>query len=162
MAELIFLYGKRDTVGALTTPCLITGQTSLYPSDRKPEEDEIEIVAQWDTGATMTVVAKSILDALGREPNGGKRNIVGSNGVYQSDTYTVNLYLPDGIVFENLLVVEMKEEHSTKVLIGLDVILQSDFVIEPQGENAVLKFRYPPEGNKPFTAIPIKLFREEE
>lgn len=162
MAELVRLFKKKDCQKELLEFCLVTGPSSMYPDDIKVEPEEIRMEAQWDTGASYTVISKKIVEVLGLIPTGIKMNVIGTNGVYQSNTYTVNLYLPGGIVFKDLIVAEMNEYFGASVLIGLDVILRSDFRIEPNEDNILLKFRYPPEGDKPFTVKPVSLFQDEE
>lgn len=161
MPELVYMYGKKETVAALTVPCLVTAQSCMYPKKKEIDEEDLFLVGQWDTGATQTVVSKSIIKALGIEPTGREVNVYGVNGVYNSDTYLVNLHLPDGIVFENVLVTEMSEEFGPSILIGLDVILQSDFVLGSKDGRTLLKFRYPPEGEKPFATNVIELVNKE-
>ena len=161
MPELVYLYGKTEEVIALTVPCLVTAQSCLYARARDVSEEDLFLVGQWDTGATKTAISKSTIKALGVNPTGRKIKVRGVNGVYESDTYLIDLYLPDGFVFKDLLVTEMNDESEPPVLIGLDVILQSDFMVGSKDGRVLLKFRYPSEGDKPFTAEPIPLFQEE-
>lgn len=162
MPELVYLYGKKERIAALTVPCLVTARSCLYSVMKEVNEEDLFLVGQWDTGATQTVVSKNILDALGIEPSGRKVNVCGVNGKYNSDTYLVDLHLPNGIVFENVLVAEMIEEFGPSILIGLDVILQSDFVIGTRDDSVVLKFRYPSDGDKPFSAEAISFSDSDE
>ena len=162
MSELVYLYGKTEEVIALTVPCLVTAQSCSYASAMDVNEEDLFLVGQWDTGATKTAISKSTIQALGINPTGRKIKVRGVNGVYESDTYLVDLYLPDGCVFKDLLVTEMNDENEPPVLIGLDVILQSDFILGSKDGRTLLKFRYPSEGDKPFTAKMIELTSEEE
>lgn len=162
MPELVYLYGKKETVAALTVPCLVTAQSCMYPKKKEISEEDLFLVGQWDTGATQTIASKNIIKALDIEPTGREINVHGVNGVYNSDTYLVDLHLPDGIVFENVLVAEMSEEFGPSILIGLDVILQSDFVIGSKDGRILLKFRYPSEGDKPFLDKVIELVDEDK
>ena len=160
MAEFVRVFSERENLKALLDFCLVTGPKSMYAEYSEPEPDDLQMIAQWDTGATYTVISKDVIELLGLKPTGRKMNVVGANGVYKSDTYIVNLHFSEGIVFENLLVAEMVEGIGASVLVGLDVILQSDFIIQPQGDNVLLKFRHPSEGEKPFTAKAVSLFEE--
>lgn len=162
MSELVHLYRNKESVVALTVPCLVTAQSCLYSKKKEINEEDLFLVGQWDTGATKTIVSKNIIEALGIKPTGRKVNVCGVNGMYNSDTYLVDLHLPDGIVFENILVNEMIEEFGPSILIGLDVILRSDFILSPKDGGVLLKFRYPPEGDKPFTAKVIEFPDKEE
>ena len=162
MSELVYLYGKTEEVIALTVPCLVTAQSCVYERTMDVNEEDLFLVGQWDTGATKTAISKSTIQALGINPTGRKIKVRGVNGVYESDTYLIDLYLPDGCVFKNLLVTEMNDEHEPPVLIGLDVILQSDFVLGPKNGRSLLKFRYPPEGEKPFTTNVVELMTEDD
>lgn len=156
MSELVFLYGKKESIVALTVPCLVTAQSCMYTERKKVEEGDLFLVGQWDTGATQTLASRGIIEALGLEPIGRKVNICGVNGKYESDTYLVDLHLPNGIVINDIVIAEMNDEFGPTVLIGLDVILHSDFVIGSQVGKAILKFRYPCEGDKPFSAEAIE------
>lgn len=144
MSELTYEYEKRDTLRALISPCLVTRTKDTYRDWQPPEPDDFQMVAQWDTGASFTLVTKDVVDVLGLKATGRRIKIHGATGEYESDTYLVDLYLSEDIVFGSLLVAEMPGKFDCQVLIGLDVILQSDFVIEPKGEDVLLKFRYPP------------------
>ena len=161
MSELTYEYEKRETLRALIAPCLVTRTKDTYRDWQPPEPDDFRMVAQWDTGASVTHVTRGVVDVLGLKATGRKVKIHGKNGEYESDTYLVDLYLSEDVVFRNLLVAEMSDTFGSQVLIGLDVILQSNFVIEPQGDDVLLRFRYPSEGNKPFTIDVEDIFKEE-
>lgn len=162
MPELVYSYNKKKSLEALLSSCFVSAPGARKTAIRPLYPDNFTMIAQWDTGASNCAISRGIVEYLGIAPTGAKINVKGANGRFESDVYMVDLLLPEGIVFENLLVTEMKEEKERLIIVGLNVILQSDFVIEPQGDNVLLKFRYPSEGNKPFTAEPEELFREEK
>ena len=120
------------------------------------------MIAQWDTGASNCAISRGIEEYLGVKPTGGKINVKGVNGSFESDVYVVDILLPNGIVFENIQVTEMKKEEVPLIIIGLNIIARSDFRLEPKGDKTIMKFRYPPEGDKPFTMKPVSLFQDEE
>lgn len=74
--------------------------------------------------------------------------------MYQADTYRINLSFENGIEFKNVIVSEMPNNSSMIVLVGLDIILQSDFAVIPSGDTVNLYFRHPSEGNSQFDIEP--------
>lgn len=161
MPELVYSYDKRKGLEALLSSCLVTAPGARKIARCLPSPDSFAMIAQWDTGASNCAISRGVVEYLGIVPTGAKVDVKGVNGKFESNVYMVDLLLPEGIVFENLLVTEMKEEDTPLIIIGLNIILQSDFIIEPQGNEVLLKFRYPSEGDKPFTAGPIDLFKKE-
>ena len=160
MPELVYSYNKKTGLEALLSSCFVSAPGARKTAKDLPSPDSFAMIAQWDTGASNCAISRGIVEYLGIAPTGVKIDVKGANGLFESDVYMVDLILPKGIVFENLLVTEMKEEEAPLIIIGLNVILQSDFIIQPQGDNVLLKFRHPAEGEKPFTEKAVNLFEE--
>ena len=161
MAELVYSYRRDREMTALLSSCMVTAPGARRRAKNLPDPGSFEMIAQWDTGASNCAISRGIVEYLGIKPIGGKINVKGVNGTFESDIYAVDILLPNGIVFENVRVTEMKKEDVPLIIIGLNIIARSDFRLEPKGDKTIMKFRYPPEGDKPFTTEPTPLFQEE-
>lgn len=95
----------------------------------------------WDTGATRTVITKSVVDALQLKPvsMGTART---SQGQYNAYLYYIDLYLPNNVRFPNLLVME-GEPADCDVLVGMDVIGSGDFAVSNFEGKTAFTYRYP-------------------
>lgn len=157
MTTLAYAFKRSDCKKYLPVPCVVSASDNEYYTTPIPSPEDFHILAEWDTGATDSAISKGLADFLGLKPTGTKANLFGGNGVYQADTYRINLYFENGIVFKNLIVSEMPNNPSLTVLVGLDVILQADFAIVPSGDTVSMYFRYPSEGNSNFDAVPEQM-----
>lgn len=100
----------------------------------------------WDTGATCSVIDKSLakewnLDVVKYE------TFVTANGTTRAKVYYLTLELPNGGFFPNLQVSELKL--ASGFLIGMDVIKQGDFHISNDG-TTVFTFRTPSQDIKDY------------
>jgi predicted aspartyl protease len=90
--------------------------------------------ALWDTGATGSVISRNVVQKLGLEST-GKGKVYHANGMAIVDTYSVNILLPNNIIFSVLKVTE-GILNGIDVLIGMDIILKGDFAVTTsQGKN---------------------------
>ncbi len=109
-----------------------------------------EYVAIWDTGATHSSITKKVADELGLKPTGIVEVGYG-NGVAQTNTYLVNILLPNNVTVGQVRVTEVKlkqdtntpEQHRPQLLIGMDIIGMGDFAITSGAGNTILTFRTP-------------------
>lgn len=101
----------------------------------------ITVEAIWDTGATGTVITKKVVDALGLKPIGMKR-VETANGSTDTNSYLVDLYLPNKVVIQNIEVLECNLS-GMDVLIGMDIIRAGDFAITNCNNRTVMSFRIP-------------------
>lgn len=155
MAELVMSFKKNPERKCIVTPCFITATRDFYNEEKVPLPEEFVIGAIWDTGATTSAISKGVIDFLGLQPTGKKERLSSANGTYESDTYFIDLYLSEDLVFKNMLVNEMPKDSRLCAIVGLDIILQSDFFIESEKDSFVVKFRYPAKGSKEFSAKPV-------
>lgn len=91
-----------------------------------------QFVCIWDTGASGTVICKKIATELNLTPS-GRANVAvvgpdGKTNEFETDTYLVNLYLPNNAGIVGLRVVEGSVA-GADMLIGMDVIGMGDFAI---------------------------------
>ena len=97
---------------------MVSASDEEYLTAPVPSPEDFHMLAEWDTGATESAISKGLVDFLGLKSTGTKANLFGGNGIYQADTYRINLYFEDGIVFKNLTVSEMPNNPSLTVLVG--------------------------------------------
>ena len=98
-------------------------------------------VALWDTGASNTVITKSVVDALALKPV-SMGVATTPQGTYNAYMYYIDLYLPNHVVFPKLLVME-GQPAGCNILIGMDVIGQGDFAVSNFNGETVFSYRYP-------------------
>jgi len=84
--------------------------------------------ALWDTGATGTALTPSVVSKLGLIPTG--MAIVGhAGGSSPSNTYLVNLYLPNNVAIAGVPVTECAETAQFGAIVGMDIICEGDFAV---------------------------------
>jgi len=66
-----------------------------------------------------------------------------AGGVVQTETYLVNILLPNGVGFSNMTVTRGELSAGTDILIGMDIITQGDLAITNVSGNTVFSFRVP-------------------
>ena len=110
-----------------------------------PQPIKKQYLCIWDTGATGTVITKNVIDGLGLQPSGKVTvHVVGSSDSareYETNTYLVNLYLPNNVV----IYARAAESSITgcDVLIGMDVIGLGDFAVTNHNQKTTWTFRLP-------------------
>jgi len=107
----------------------------------------------WDTGATGTVVTQKVVAELNLSPSGKKMvqgvGPVGVPNIHETDTYLVNLHLPDQVMLVGIKVVE-GSLGDVDVLIGMDVITRGDFAVSNHEGKTAFTFRIPSCGKIDF------------
>ena len=98
--------------------------------------------AIWDTGATGSVITKKIVQEFNLKPV-GMVEVHTAGGTKIANTYLVNIWLPNRVVFYNLKVMEGKLSGQYEVLIGMDIISKGDFAITNYNNRTVFTFRIP-------------------
>ena len=97
----------------------------------------------WDTGASATAISQNVVTALGLNPTGMKREVHTANGIRKADTYAVSLHLPQGVITNPVLAVDVDLITGADVLIGMDVIGTGDFAVTHSGGRTKLSFCVP-------------------
>ena len=69
-----------------------------------------------------------------------------ANNSYQSNTYMVDIGLPNGILIADVRVTEAANLGNYDLLIGMDIITLGDFAITNGLGNTWFSFRIPPDG----------------
>lgn len=115
---------------------------AFAPDDRPdPLPEQMSFPAVWDTGASGSVISQRIADALGLVAT-GMTNVDGVHGPSQTETYLVNISLPNGVMFHGLRVTRGVLK-GFDVLIGMDVIAAGDFSVSGFNGQTMLSFRVP-------------------
>ena len=107
--------------------------------------NSIQTKGLWDTGATGSVITKSMASALGLM-SFGKRKVRGVHGEREVNVYYVNITLNNKNITLNAHVTECNElssDHSIGMLIGLNIINMGDFAITNYQGNTTMSFRVP-------------------
>lgn len=99
--------------------------------------------ALWDTGAQMTVISPKVVKVLGLQPY-GKGILMGIGGDDNVSTYHVHVLLPNGFLACD--VEAYCSDIEDDILIGMDVINLTDFVITNKEGNTTFSMRAPSEG----------------
>lgn len=97
----------------------------------------------WDTGASGTVITQEVVDALGLKPTGITKVNTASETGKISNTFEIDLFLSDELVFENLTVTLGVICDGIDCLLGMDVIGTGDFSLTNLNGNTCMSFRYP-------------------
>jgi len=98
--------------------------------------------ALWDTGATATVIDRNVAQICGLEPT-GMTIVHHAKGKSRTNTYIINVYLPNMVCFENVIVTEGELGMHVDALIGMDIISQGDFAITNYLGRTICTFRIP-------------------
>lgn len=97
--------------------------------------------AAWDTGAERTVIAPHVAEALELKSL-GKVPLMGVGGDKEADVYKVAIALPDAKIYRDFFVYGIDIDNY-EILIGMDIISKSDFVITNADGRTVVSFRNP-------------------
>ena len=100
-----------------------------------------EIVAQWDTGASMSAISKKLVEMMNL-PTVSMTKIGTAGGVVPSTVHIIDLQLPNGNKIEALKVVSA-DLAGAQMLIGMDVIALGDFAISNYKGKTIFNFRIP-------------------
>lgn len=124
----------------LTTPVEIS---KAFDPVKKPQPPIIlkSYTGIWDTGATGSVVTNKVVTECGLKPTGVKK-VYGVHGEGKTNTYLVNVRLPNKVDFSYLEVTEGKLV-GADVLIGMDIIASGDFAITGKDGKTTFSFAYP-------------------
>ncbi len=124
----------------LKTQCGVSEVIDLSIPGVRPSIIQYEAI--WDTGATGTVITSKVAKELGLLPT-GKITSNHAGGTDEVNTYLVNVYLPNGINFVGVKVIEAVLAGDTEMLIGMDIISLGDFAFTNFNGEACFSFRIP-------------------
>jgi predicted aspartyl protease len=101
----------------------------------------LTVKAIWDTGATSTVIRPEVAVKLGLKTISIIK-IATPSGTKDCNQYFVNVYLPNHIKVERVLVAEAVPANCD-VLIGMDIIGTGDFAVSNFDDKTAFSFRMP-------------------
>lgn len=108
-------------------------------------EKSTDVIALWDTGATLCCVSEDVVKQLSLIPTGKVRMSTPSSAYKLVDTYLVDLLLPNDILVQDVVVAHSEiGAQGIGLLVGMDIISRGDFLITNNKET-VFSFRMPPE-----------------
>ena len=123
----------------------------LTPEEAKQREVKLmEYWAIWDTGATNSAISKKVAKDLGLKPT-GVVNVRYGSGAALTNTYLVNIGLPNGVTVGQVRVTEAQgiaddnvaDDKQPHLLIGMDIIGMGDFAVTNANDSTTLSFRVP-------------------
>ena len=100
--------------------------------------------AAWDTGAEITILSPRVVETLGLK-SVGKSSVMGIGGDEEVDVFCIHVGLPNGYLYEDLIVY-CSEIDDYDILIGMDLISQSDFFLTNIKGDNIFAFQYPATG----------------
>ncbi len=109
------------------------------PPNQRPPYKMFKAV--WDTGATASVITKTVVDQCNLKPTGMTR-VRHADGESNAEVYRVNIALPNKVAFSNVAVTKGKLA-GWDALIGMDIINQGDFAVTNTEGQTVFSFRVP-------------------
>lgn len=105
--------------------------------------NNFQVKAIWDTGATSSVVTDNVVKSLGLVPT-GMSNVNTANGPVVQNTYIVDIQLPNGITVKDVTVTGASAfSGGCEVLIGMDIISLGDLSITNYRDSTCMSFRIP-------------------
>lgn len=111
------------------------------PGSGIPKPTIVEFDAIWDTGASNSVITQTAIDECGLVAT-GMAQVHGVHGVKSTETYLVNIALPDNVVFTALRVTK-GEIRGADILIGMDIINKGDFSVTNCDGHSQFSYRTP-------------------
>jgi len=109
-----------------------------------PPKDIIhkKFFAIWNTGATNTVITQKVVQKCELKPT-GMTKVFHAHGETTTNTYFINIYLPNKVAICQIRVSEGDLAGQADVLIGMDIIGQGDFAVTNKNGKTVFSFRIP-------------------
>jgi len=125
------------------------------PSLNSKKQPTHKFIGIWDTGATNTMITKSVVMALGLHPIDIQK-VLTAAGEHDANRYLIDIFLPSRVVIEDVSVLECILTPGSDILIGMDIISLGDFAITNAKGKTTMSFRTPsikeidfiPESNK--------------
>ncbi|MDP3661312.1 MAG: retropepsin-like aspartic protease [bacterium] len=123
----------------------------VTPEEAQTQKIEFKnYVAIWDTGATHSAITKKVADDLGLKATGIAEVRYG-DGKSSTNTYLVNISLPNKVMVPHVRVTEVKlipddnesDDKQPQLLIGMDIIGLGDFAVTNASGKTVFSFRIP-------------------
>src|SRR4030042_2666089 len=111
------------------------------PTQITPHPTPKQYNAIWDTGATHSVITKKVIDECKLKPI-GMVEVRHAGGAAKSNTYLINIGLPNGVGVP-LLRVSQGDICGADLLLGMDIISKGDLSITQINGKTNFAFRMP-------------------
>ena len=139
-------YRQEYTVlaNAIVTNAIVVPTDAEVRAGEQPSLYYYTDSAAWDTGAQFTLISPRVVEALGLKPS-GKGHYMGIGGDQESDTFFVHIGLPNGQLkrYVNAYCADLDDYD---ILLGMDIITQTDFLITNADGKTTFQFHTPSEG----------------
>lgn len=112
------------------------------PSEISPNYPLMQCRAIWDTGATGSVITSRVVSSCNLKPI-SVCNVQGVHGPQQSNVYLINIILPNGVLFHEVVATEGFLPDGDDLLIGMDIISTGDFSVTNKDGLTCFSFRVP-------------------
>ena len=113
-------------------------------------DKEINVIAQWDTGASITCISHESANSL-KLKSVGKANINTPSGSKEVDAFLLDVKLPGRITIKDLRVIDSEiGQQGIGLLIGMDIIGLGDFAVSNYNGKTKFTFRAPSVGHVDF------------
>jgi len=143
MVTKICSFTRIHTKGIARTLLSNVHVSETYNTANRPENLIIKkYTAIWDTGATHSVITKKVMMECKLWPS-GMTKVSHAGGESTSNTYFVNIYLPNRVEVCGVRVTEGVLIGSVDVLIGMDIISKGDFAVTNKDKITAFSFRIP-------------------
>lgn len=146
MRQHNFVLKFNGRANILHTPIAVS-----LPSEGNTQNQKYQTRCIWDTGCSNTTITQKVVDALGLKPTGRTTVNTASETNKPTDTYEVDIFLSDGLVFKNMTVNLGVIIDGIDCLLGLDIINTGDFSITNLHGNTCMSFRHPSSHEVDFT-----------
>jgi hypothetical protein len=135
---------RRGRVREIITPAFIRTPSAIAKISLS---NWIDVKALWDTGATNSVITKSVVERLLLIPTG--RTIVrGINSEAEVNTYIVDIRLPNRVIINDVKVTECElNSPGIDLLIGMNIIQLGDLAISNGKGYTIFSFAIPSFSN---------------
>lgn len=142
MSHLVhaFTAESKSLSKVLVSPVFISQAHNPHVPTKKPEQ--YQFWAIWDTGATGTVISKTVVEKCGLLPV-DMVYVNTAGGLCKSNVYIINIILPNNVCFRGIRVTEGAMGDEFDALIGMDIINTGDFAISNKDGKTVFTFRVP-------------------
>ena len=120
------------------------GVSLPIPNAPKDLKGRLTIKALVDTGASGSAISERFAKCV--QLSSYRRMIVhAANGDSIVPVYTVDVFLPNGVVFQNTNVSEFSGGSDFDFIIGMDILMQGDLSITNANNQTLFSFRMPPD-----------------
>ena len=129
---------------AIVTNAIVVPTDAEVKAGEQPSLYYYTDSAAWDTGAQFTLISPRVVEGLGLKSS-GKGRYMGIGGDQESDIYFVHIGLPNGQL-KRYVSAYCSDLDDYDILIGMDIITETDFLVTNKDGKTTFLFRTPSEG----------------